>query len=140
MSKSKSIISAAVGSAFAATLGLAPIASAAENPFAIQTLEKGYMVAQAHTYDEDTKTGEGKAGEGKCGEGKCGEGKCGAAMADTNKDGKISKEEWTKHHDLMFERMDSNKDGFIDKDEIEKSKMKSGKSGGDKSHGDKKSY
>lgn len=135
MSKSKSIISAAVGSAFAATLGFAPTASAAENPFAMQPLEKGYMVAQAHTYDEDKKTGEGKAGEGKCGEGKCG-----AAMADTNKDGKITKEEWTKHHDLMFEQMDSNKDGAIDKDEMEKSRMKGGKSGGDKSHGDKKAY
>ena len=135
MSKSKSIISAAVGSAFAATLGFAPTASAAENPFAIQSLEKGYMVAQAHTYDEDKKTGESKAGEGKCGEGKHR-----AAMADTNKDDKITKEEWTKHHDLMFERMDSNKDGAIDKDEMEKSRMKSGKSGGDKSHGDKKGY
>lgn len=135
MSKSKSIISAAVGSAFAATLGFAPTASAAENPFAIQPLEKGYMVAQAHTYDEDMKMGEGKAGEGKCGEGKCG-----AAMADSNKDGKITKEEWTKHHDLMFEQMDSNKDGAIDKDEMGKSKMKGGKSGGDKSHGDKKGY
>lgn len=130
MSKNKSIISAAVGSAFAATLGFAPTASAAENPFAIQSLEKGYMVAQAHTYDEDKKTGESKAGEGKCG----------AAMADTNKDGKITKEEWTKHHDLKFEQMDSNKDGAIDKDEMEKSRMKSGKSGGDKSHGDKKGY
>lgn len=140
MSKSKSIISVAVGSAFAATLGFAPTASAAENPFAIQTLEKGYMVAQAHTYDEDKKASEGKAGEGKCGEGKCGEGKCGAAMADANKDGKITKEEWTKHHDLMFEKMDSNKDGAIDKDEVGKSKMKGGKSGGDTSHGDKKGY
>ena len=135
MSKSKSIISAAAGSAFAATLGFAPIASAAENPFAIQSLEKGYMVAQAHTYDEDKKTGESKAGEGKCGEGKHR-----AAMADTNKDDKITKEEWTKHHDLMFERMDSNKDGTIDKDEMEKSRMKSGQSNGDKSHSDKKGY
>jgi len=134
MSKRKSIISAAVGSAVAATLGFAPIASAAENPFAMQPMEKGYMVADAG------KHGEKKAGEGKCGEGKCGEGKCGAAMADTDKDGKITKEEWTKHHDLMFEQMDSNKDGAIDKDEMEKSRMKGGKSGGDKSHSDKKAY
>ncbi len=140
MSKRKSIIAAAAGSAVVATLSFSSTVSAAENPFAIKTLEKGYMVAQAHTYDEDTKTGEGKAGEGKCGKGKCGEGKCGAAMADANKDGKITKEEWTKHHDLMFEQMDSNKDGAIDKDEVGKSKMKGGKSGGDTSHGDKKGY
>ena len=130
MSKRKSIIAAAAGSAVVATLSFSSTVSAAENPFAIKTLEKGYMVAQAHTYDEDTKTGEGKAGEGKCG----------AAMADANKDGKITKEEWTKHHDLMFEQMDSNKDGAIDKDEVGKSKMKGGKSGGDTSHGDKKGY
>ena len=58
----------------------------------------------------------------------------------SNKDGKITKEEWTKHHDLMFEKMDSNKDGAIDKDEIEKSKMKGGKSSENTSHGDKKGY
>lgn len=53
---------------------------------------------------------------------------------------KITKEEWTKHHDLMFEKMDSNRDGAIDKDEIEKSKMKGGKSSRDTSRGDKKGY
>ena len=125
MSSKKSIISLAVGSAFAATLGVAPIASAAESPFTIQPLDKGYMVA-------DSGYGEKKAGEGKCGgmkagEGKCGakasEGLCGIIMADINKDGKVSKEEWTKHHDAMFEHMDANKDGFIDKAEMEKGRM-----------------
>ena len=95
MSNKKSIISIAVGSAFAATLGAAPIAFAADNPFAIQSLDKGYMVAAAETA-KDGKMKEGKCGEGKCGsmkvkeikpsddkakmkEGKCGEGKCGSA-------------------------------------------------------------
>ena len=41
MSSKKSIISLAVGSAFAATLGAAPIDSAAVNPFAIQSLDRG---------------------------------------------------------------------------------------------------
>lgn len=70
--------------ALAATLGASGIALADGNPFAMQELKQGYMVAEA---------GEGKcggdkekAGEGKCGgakadtkasEGKCGEGKCG---------------------------------------------------------------
>lgn len=55
--------------------------SAAENPFASQSLESGYQVAGHHA----EKSAEGKCGEGKCGaekkamkEGKCGEGKCGA--------------------------------------------------------------
>jgi uncharacterized low-complexity protein len=126
MSNKKSVISLAVGSAFAATLGAAPIAFAADNPFAIQSLDKGYMVADAHGYGEK-KAGEGKCGGMKAGEGKCGakasEGLCGATMADINKDGKVSKEEWTKHHDAMFEHLDANKDGFIDKAEIGKGEV-----------------
>ena len=39
-------------------------------------------------------------------------------MADINKDNKVSKEEFTKHHDVMFEHMDANKDGFINKSEM----------------------
>ena len=101
----KSIISIAVGSAFAATLGAAPIAAAADNPFAAQPMDRGYMLAQA------------KTGEGKCGSMKATEGQRGVKMADINKDGKISKEEWTKHHEVMFEQMDTDKDGFVEKTE-----------------------
>ncbi len=125
MSKRKSVISAAVGSAFAVTLGVSTIASADESPFNMQPLEKGYMIAY----------GDNKADQHKSGEGKCGESKCGANMADADNDGKITKEEWDKHSDTMFKKMDANTDGVIDKDEMDK--MKSDKR---KSHGDKKSY
>ena len=109
MSSKKTLISVAVGTAFAATLGAAPVAFAAENPFALKSLDKGYMVADHHE-------SKGKAMK----EGKCGEGKCGMSMADTNKDGKVSKEEFTAQHNAMFEKMDTNKDGFIVKDEMAK--------------------
>ena len=33
---------------------------------------------------------------------------------------KVSKEEFTAQHNAMFEKMDTNKDGFIDKDEMAK--------------------
>ena len=125
MTHKKTILSLAVGSAFAATLSVAPIASAADSPFASQSLDRGYMVAGAH--DHATK----KAGEGKCGAMKASEGSCGVTMADLNKDGKVSKEEFTKHHDVMFEHMDANKDGFIDKSEMgmgEMAKKKTDKS------------
>ena len=68
-------LAAAVGAAFMASVALAPMASAAENPFQANELSSGYNLADGH--------GEGKCGEGKCGEsktakeGKCGEGKCG---------------------------------------------------------------
>ena len=114
MSSKKTLISVAVGTAFAASMGAAPVAFAAENPFALQSLDKGYMVADHH---------EAKAKgmkEGMCGNMKMGEGKCGMAMADANKDGKISREEFMNHHAMMFTMMDTNKDGFIDKDEMSK--------------------
>lgn len=113
MSSHKNLISVALGTAFAATLGAAPLVFAAENPFALQSLDKGYMVADHH---------EAKAmKEGKCGAMKAGEGKCGMSMADANKDGKVTQEEFTKHSKAMFDMMDTNKDGTIDKDEMAKS-------------------
>lgn len=123
MVNKKRMISIAIGSAFAA-VSTVPIVSATDNPFASQSLSKGYMVADAHKHQ--------KSGEGKCGgEGACGEGRCGASMADANKDGKITKEEWTAHHNAMFEHMDANKDGTISKDEL-KGKMTDGKCGSGK--------
>jgi uncharacterized low-complexity protein len=96
MSK-KTLIATAVGSAFVSSLAVAPIASAAANPFALSGLNAGYQVADNHS----AKPVEGKCGgkteadmkakEGKCGntakmkDGKCGEGKCGANKADAGK-------------------------------------------------------
>jgi hypothetical protein len=78
MSSKKTLMSVAVGTAFAAALGAAPVASAASNPFAMQSLSKGYMVAEG---DMPAKAHEGKCGEGKCGaKRKANEGKCGAKM------------------------------------------------------------
>ncbi len=76
----KKALSLVLGSAFAASVSTTAV-NAAENPFAMQTLSSGYMVAEHH---------EGK--EGKCGTGKCGaekkakgdkakEGSCGGEKA-----------------------------------------------------------
>ncbi len=94
MSK-KTLIVAAAGSAFVAGLAVAPLAAAAENPFALSGLSSGYQVADHHMEKEKAKEGkcggkteaEMKAKEGKCGntakmkDGKCGEGKCGATKS-----------------------------------------------------------
>jgi uncharacterized low-complexity protein len=82
MSKNKELkpLAVAVGAALAASAFTMSAANAEENPFEINTLSSGYMVADSHG---EGKCGEGKCGEGKdkaegsCGEGKCGEGKCG---------------------------------------------------------------
>lgn len=80
--------------ALTAALGVAGVAHAAGNPFAVQSLSQGYMVADAHGKTAEGKCGGDKAKEGKCGgdktkakDGKCGEGKCGAKK-DKTKEGK----------------------------------------------------
>ncbi len=73
-------VAAAIGVAFVSSLALSTTAVAADNPFAADDLDSGYMLAGGD--EGEGKCGEGKCGddkdaEGKCGEGKCGEGKCG---------------------------------------------------------------
>ena len=128
MSSNKTLVSVAVGTAFVATLGAASVAFAAENPFALQSLDKGYMVADHHEAKPKAMK------EGKCGAMKGMEGKCGMSMADTDKDGKITLEEFNTHHAAMFTKMDTNNDGAIDKTEMSKAmsvmKGMEGKCGG----------
>jgi uncharacterized low-complexity protein len=108
MRDKKTVISFAVSSAFAATFGAVPIASAADSPFIVQSMDKGYMVAYADKVDP-TKYGGAKSGEGKCG----------MSMVDANKDGKVTKEEFLKHHEAIFDRIDANKDGAVDQPEAD---------------------
>ncbi|MEZ5449180.1 MAG: hypothetical protein R3E89_09340 [Thiolinea sp.] len=41
-------------------------------------------------------------------------------MMDADEDGKVSKEEFMKPHEAMFDEMDANDDGMLDGDEMEK--------------------
>ena len=88
MASKKTALTIALGSAFAASFTLATAAHAAENPFSMQTLDKGYMVADAGDKTQETKNGKAKkkadpaaakAEEAKCGAAhmKASEGKCG---------------------------------------------------------------
>ncbi|TCV85167.1 HvfA family oxazolone/thioamide-modified RiPP metallophore [Sulfurirhabdus autotrophica] len=104
MAINKSALTIALGTAFVATLSASPVVNAAGNPFAMQTLDKGYMVAGADAKAKDGKCAGDKAAatkakDGKCGDmsenskdnmkatdkkmpdGKCGEAKCGASKA-----------------------------------------------------------
>ena len=99
MNAKKSALTLAIGSAFAVSIA-APVAHAENNPFGMQALKNGYMVAEADMA-KDGKAMEGKCGgkkeeamkakDGKCGnkakmkDGKCGEGKCGAAKKSDDK-------------------------------------------------------
>ncbi len=94
-------LAAAIGTTFALTLAISPIANAAGNPFGITQFQSGYMVAGEEGKCGGEKAATEKDAEGKCGgdkatkekgaEGKCGgekaaedkgaEGKCGGAKA-----------------------------------------------------------
>ena len=113
MANSKSTLSLAIGSAFCATVAIAPVAQAAGNPFEMKSLGSGYMVAD-------------KGMDGKCGSmmnkhsaaGKSGDCKGGMDAMDADKDGKVSRDEYMKAHMARFDAMDTNKDGVIDADEM----------------------
>lgn len=115
MASKKTAVSVAIGSAFAAGMAMTSMTNAAENPFALQSLDRGYMVADHHMQG---KCGAGKCGGAKAAEAKCGEGKCGPAMMDANKDGKVTKEEFVKGHEAMFDAKDGNKDGVLSGNEM----------------------
>jgi uncharacterized low-complexity protein len=127
----KTSLKLALGTTIAAGIALGAAQALADNPFSAKTLDSGYM-----------QLAENKAGgEMKCGAGMCGGNmKKGAAAdgdtcpADTDKDGKVTKEEFLKHHEAMFDEADANKDGSLDADERKAlhSKMAEGKCGGAK--------
>ena len=114
MPSKKSIISLVLGSALAATLVAGSAASAADNPFTAQSHQKGFMVAGSHNGDK-SENGSSKDAHG---DKKHRGAPCGMfIMADTDKDGRVSKEEHARHAEMMFDQVDINKDGYIDQNE-----------------------
>ncbi|AFL76291.1 hypothetical protein [Thiocystis violascens] len=75
MSNKTLIYTTLAGAALVGSLATFGLAQAADNPFAVQALDRGYV--QLAESDAEGKCGEGKDAEGKCGEGKSAEGKCG---------------------------------------------------------------
>jgi len=65
MKAQKKILAATLGGAVAASLSIAHVAYADQNPFAMKSLSSGYMVADA------SAAADGKMKDGKCSTGKC---------------------------------------------------------------------
>ncbi|CAI3806308.1 hypothetical protein [Rheinheimera sp. MM224] len=95
-----------------------------QQAFAVEALPQGYQLSTFHAGVE------GKCGEGKCGgtepktaEGKCGEGQCGDAKfnaVDTDDDARVSLAEFlvvAPKNKAVFDKKDTNKDGYIDERE-----------------------
>jgi uncharacterized low-complexity protein len=121
MRDKKSLISFAVGSAFVTSLGTAP-ADAADDLFTVQTLDRGYMLAYADRVDPNKYGGSKPASDAA----KSAEGNCGMSRLDVNKDGKVTKQEFLKHHETIFDSIDANKDGAVDQPEADGYAGKSG--------------
>jgi hypothetical protein len=94
------------GAALALSLIASPFVTAADQPLAGEDPGRGPLIL--------AQMG-GMGGKGKRMEG-CGKNM--GVMMDTDKDGKVSKDEFTKHHDEMFAQMDTNKDGTLDQSEM----------------------
>jgi len=82
MANTKSTLSLALGSVFVASMAASSVAGAAQSPFTMASLDKGYMVAAADAA-KDSKMKDGKCGEGKCGSNKA------KASGDKAKEGKM---------------------------------------------------
>ena len=72
MVKSRTALTLALGTAFAASLTTVPATNATDNPFKLDSLKNGYQVAA----DGKSKAAD-KAKDGRCGGDKTKEGKCG---------------------------------------------------------------
>lgn len=102
MNAQKKTLTLVLGGAFAATLAAAPLAGAAENPFALKLLASGYMVADSHEGGE-------KMQDGKCGTGKCGANK--KKMEEKTKEGNCSAEMKGKEGNCSADKKDKMKEG-----------------------------
>lgn len=128
----RNLLSIAIGAAFIVTQFVTPVIAADTAQDNNHQHQSGQHSEHSHS---DTKSG-GDHGH-----------QCASKMSsvDTNKDGKISKEEFMKHHEAMFDKKDSNKDGFLDDTERRNMKEKMHKhdhgkqqNNGDHAHGDAK--
>lgn len=115
MSSNKKPTAVAIGAALAGGLALSGSA------FAMTSMAQGYMLS-ASSADAAAKSPEGSCGgDHKAGDRKAGEGKCGMEKMDTDKDGRISRAEFSAAHDGKDDKFgahDPNGDGFISAEEM----------------------
>ena len=102
------------GGALVLSLIASPFVTAADQPSVAGDPGRGFLIlAQMGGMGSEHKM----EGMGMM-KGMEGCGKNMGAMMDTDKDGKVSKDEFTKHHDEMFAQMDTNNDHTLDQSEM----------------------
>lgn len=85
MNTRKKTLAAVLGGSFAVSLAMAPVVHADQNPFSMQALSSGYMVAEADTKAAEMPAEEQAVEEGKMKDGKCATGKCSSSMKKKSK-------------------------------------------------------
>lgn len=104
----KNLISMAIGTVFFLTLST--IAAFAAD--STKTTEHQHQSGQggSHSHNDGRSAGHSHHSAHQC--------EHMMSSIDQNKDGKISKQEFLKHHEAMFDKKDTNKDGFLDETEM----------------------
>ena len=99
----RNLIAIAVGTVFLLTFSVTTVSAADAAKEGDHQHQSGQVAGHG-----DTKSGDHHGHQ------------CGHKMSsvDLNKDGKISKEEFMKHHEAMFDKKDANKDDFLDDAEM----------------------
>ena len=93
----------------AIALSSASLSFATDGTFTSQSQNmKGPMLAYADLA-ETNKSGGAKSGGGGYG----------MSLMDKNKDNKVSKEEFLKYNEAIFDKVDTNRDGSVDKNEAD---------------------
>ncbi len=102
----KNVVSVAMGSFFLLSVSTTVVLAA----------DAAKESAHQHQSGQGSSHGDGKSDDRHSHHGH----QCGHMMSsvDQNKDGKISKEEFMKHHEAMFDKKDANKDGVLDTTEM----------------------
>ena len=109
MYNKKTIAYIALSHVFAIALSSASLSFAADGTFTSQSQNmKGLMLAYADLA-ETNKSGGAKSGSGGYG----------MSLMDKNKDNKVSKEEFIKYNEAIFDKVDTNHDGSVDKNEAD---------------------
>lgn len=121
-----------LGTTLAATLAVGASLAFADNPFSAEKISNTPMQLADNKADSEMKCGAGMCGGNtkKADEKASDDGE--SCPSDTDKDGKVTKDEFLKYHETLFNEADANKDGSLDAEERKAlhSKMGEGKCGG----------